>query len=176
MARIINFFGGPGCGKSTLAAGLFYKLKLEGHSVEFVTEFAKDLTWASRGQALSNQYYVFAKQLNRLLVVNNKVDIIITDSPLLLTNIYHNPSSAQYSTRFKYVVEDVFYSFNNTDNFLVTSDYRRYDTNGRSQTVAQSQQIGERIDEYLRMLSIPYREVTRETPIQEIYDSISCLV
>ena len=35
---VINFYGGPGSGKSTAAAGLFYKMKLGGYSVELTDE------------------------------------------------------------------------------------------------------------------------------------------
>ncbi len=38
-------FGGPGTGKSTSAAGLFFKMKLAQMEVELVTEYAKDLVW-----------------------------------------------------------------------------------------------------------------------------------
>lgn len=38
-------FGSPGSGKSTTAAGLFYKLKTSDYNVELVTEVAKDLVW-----------------------------------------------------------------------------------------------------------------------------------
>ena len=39
---IINLIGGPGSGKSTTAAGLFYKLKQMGIDCEMALEFAKD--------------------------------------------------------------------------------------------------------------------------------------
>ena len=40
--KVINFYGGPGVGKSTKAAGMFYKMQLAGYSVELVNEFAKE--------------------------------------------------------------------------------------------------------------------------------------
>lgn len=42
---VINIFGGPGVGKSTVAAGLFYRLKCLHYSVELVEEFAKYLVY-----------------------------------------------------------------------------------------------------------------------------------
>lgn len=41
-ALIIDLIGGPGSGKSTTAAGLFYKLKKLGYNCEMSLEFAKD--------------------------------------------------------------------------------------------------------------------------------------
>ena len=40
---IINLIGAPCAGKSTLAALVFSKLKMNNISCEIVTEFAKDL-------------------------------------------------------------------------------------------------------------------------------------
>ncbi len=37
---IINLFGGPGCGKSTLAAEIFSILKKNGISIEFIKSIA----------------------------------------------------------------------------------------------------------------------------------------
>ena len=62
---VINIFGGPGCGKSTTATGVFSLLKLHGVNAEFVSEFAKDLTWEERYKTLKNQNYVSAKQHHR---------------------------------------------------------------------------------------------------------------
>ena len=45
MTRVINLLGAPGAGKSTAAAGLFYRMKKEFLSVELVTEYAKDLIY-----------------------------------------------------------------------------------------------------------------------------------
>lgn len=42
---IVNLVAGPGTGKSTTMAGVFYKLKSLGIDCEMVTEFAKELVW-----------------------------------------------------------------------------------------------------------------------------------
>ena len=87
-ALVINLFGGPGCGKSTTMARLFADLKARGFNVEMVSEFAKDLVYEQRQETMKDELYIFAKQHHRLFRVADKVDIIITDRPLLLTNIY----------------------------------------------------------------------------------------
>lgn len=85
---VINLFGGPGSGKSTTAAGLFYFFKLFGLSCELCTEWIKECVYEERKEPFDNQIYTFAKQHKRLLDLENKVDFIITDSPILLSSIY----------------------------------------------------------------------------------------
>jgi tRNA uridine 5-carbamoylmethylation protein Kti12 len=80
---IISMIGGPGTGKSTLAAEIFARLKRDHYDVELVTEYAKDLTWNEAQKVLQNQVYVFAKQQHRFWRLKNKVDIVVTDSPIL---------------------------------------------------------------------------------------------
>jgi 2-phosphoglycerate kinase len=43
MSKIINLFGGPGIGKSSIAAGLTYKLKKKHISCDAPYEFPKVL-------------------------------------------------------------------------------------------------------------------------------------
>lgn len=88
MTKFINLFGGPGIGKSTTAAGVFYKLKSLGYNVELVPEFAKDLVWESRLETLQNQFYVTARQFHMISKLADKADIVVTDSPILLGSIY----------------------------------------------------------------------------------------
>ena len=54
---IINLIGGPGSGKSTTAAGLFYKLKQMGIDCEMALEFAKDNVWEESLMTLNDQIY-----------------------------------------------------------------------------------------------------------------------
>ena len=53
--KVINLVGGPGCGKSTTAAGLFYELKRRDYSVELVTEYAKSRVWEDSLRTLNDQ-------------------------------------------------------------------------------------------------------------------------
>jgi hypothetical protein len=87
-ALIINLFGGPGISKSTTAAGVFSLLKLHNVECELVTEFAKELVWEERQRTLKNQQYIFGEQYHRLWRVADKVDVVITDCPLLLGIVY----------------------------------------------------------------------------------------
>ena len=86
---VINLYGAPGAGKSTGAAYLFSQLKLAGINAELVTEFAKDKAWEESKAVFENQVYLFGKQYFRMSRVDVKVDVVVTDSPLLLSSYYN---------------------------------------------------------------------------------------
>jgi nicotinamide riboside kinase len=89
LKTTVCLYGGPGCGKSTTCAGLFYKLKLLGYNSEMIREYIKNWVWEGRPIIDGDQTYFFAKQSReeRVLVKNN-LDFIVTDSPLILTHFY----------------------------------------------------------------------------------------
>lgn len=132
---MVNLYGGPGSGKSTVAASVFCNLKDEGLSAELVTEYAKDVTWEESFKKLSNQLYIFAKQQNRLWRVGSKVDIIITDSPLLLSLIYGKDTS----DTFRKLVKEEVDKYNTIDIFLKRT--KKYSPIGRSQTEEEAKDI-----------------------------------
>jgi tRNA uridine 5-carbamoylmethylation protein Kti12 len=140
---VINFFGGPGAGKSTHSSGLFYELKKDMINCEYVCEYAKDLTWEERNKTLENQIYVFAKQHHRMWRIKDSVDVIVTDSPLLLSVIYgeHNTES------FHNLVLDVTNRFLNFNYFIEHS--KDYIPIGRNQSENQAKQIDNKILNYL---------------------------
>ena len=89
---VVNLFGVPGAGKSTGAAYVFSKLKMQGINAELVTEFAKDMVWENNNKVLMNQEYIFGSQSYRLDRLRDKVDVIVTDCPLFLTAFYNKSS------------------------------------------------------------------------------------
>ena len=93
---IINLFGGPGTGKSTTMAGVFHKLKLAGVNCEMAPEWAKEKVWAGEQVTLDNQLYVFGKQYHRIWRLLEKVDIVITDSPLLNSILYYGNQNPHF--------------------------------------------------------------------------------
>ena len=142
---VINLFAGPGAGKSTMAAGLFYELKMAGYNVEMALEYAKDLTWEERISTLSIQPYVFGKQYHRICRLLGKVDAIITDSPVLLSCFY---AGALYPQSFHTSVIELFSQLRNL-NFYVKRE-KAYNPAGRSQTEEEAQKIDA---DLLRLLS-----------------------
>lgn len=93
MTIIVELIGGPGCGKSTTAAGLFHLLKLQGKSVELISEWVKKWAWEEREIKPTDQLYITAKQMQKETDLIGKVDYIITDSPIYLAEYYGNKYS-----------------------------------------------------------------------------------
>ena len=142
---VINLFGGPGCGKSTTMARLFADLKSQGMNVEMVSEFAKDLVYELRQETMKDELYIFAKQHHRMFRVNGKVDLIITDRPLLLTNIYvslYLPKD-EYSINLRKLVRSTFKTFNNINIVLDRTGIEYKGDEARLQSLKESEEIDE---------------------------------
>ena len=156
---VVNLFGVPGAGKSTGAAYIFYRLKINGINAELVTEFAKDKVWEHNDKALSNQSYVFGKQAYRLARCADNVDVIVTDSPLPLSILYNNDK--RLTENFNKSVMDVFNTYNNI-NFLVMRT-KPYNPAGRIQTEEESDKLKEPIIELLADRNIQYEVICGDT-------------
>lgn len=136
---IVNLFGGPGVSKSTTAAGIFSLLKLHGVDSELVTEFAKDLVWEERMKTIKNQTYIFGKQNHKLYRVNGVVDVVVTDSPLLLGLIYDKEENEE----LRALIIKTFNSYNNM-NFLLRR-VKPFNPNGRLQTEEKAMELDSKI-------------------------------
>lgn len=133
---VVCLYGGPGSGKSTTCAGLFAALKKEGVACEQVLEYAKDLIWEGNKVKLEDQIYIFAKQNRRTNLVLGQVDVIVTDSPLLLSIIY----GAKHYPEFKTLVLSEYRRLWTLDVFVERVE-GRYDIKGREQTEEQAKLI-----------------------------------
>ncbi len=87
---VINIVGGPGAGKSTIASGVFNLLKMSQRNAELVNEYPKTLVWEERKKTFDDSLYLFAKQSHIQYSINGKVDYMVTDRPLIMSNMYHN--------------------------------------------------------------------------------------
>lgn len=158
--KVINLFGGPGTGKSTTAAGLFYAMKSLGYKVELVTEFAKDLVYQESFFRLEDQLMIFARQNHKLWVLKDKVDYVIVDSPLLLSNHYFRYNGDYDENMFKALVVDTFNRYDNLNILLkrntVNHPYQEY---GRMQTLEEAIQIDASIESILNTVNAPHTTI-----------------
>ena len=153
---VVNFLAGPGAGKSTTAAALFTLLKLhDGIHCELVTEFAKDLVWEERTKTFENQFYLFAKQQHRIWRVADKVDFTITDSPIILSNIYgkHYNRYCANDSFYDYVLTE-FNRYNNINFFIERK--KKYAEYGRNESEEEARKVDREIKDYLAANNIEY--------------------
>lgn len=156
--KIINFFGGPGVGKSTIAAELFVTLKKKQLEVELVTEYAKDLVYEERYNVLEDQIYILAKQNRRLLrLLHTGIDFVITDSPILMGVEYYRQNGGT-SSNFISLAKEVFDSYDNLNFLLRRNSELEYKGVGRLQkSVEEAREIDTEIHDLLKEFKIPYR-------------------
>ena len=162
---VVNLFAQPGAGKSTGAAYIFAKLKMAGINAELITEFAKDKVWEENKEAIKNQAYMFGKQYFKMSRCKNKVDVLVTDSPLLLSILYNNDETL--GEAFNDVVANVFKSFNNLNYWL--NRVKPYNPKGRLQTEKEAEALIPKLKDILKDRSVTcyvYRG------IEEDYDKI----
>ena len=147
---VINLYGMPGSGKSTMRARIFSEMKYLGINCEEVTEYAKDKTWEESWNVISNQIFVFANQQHRMYRIMDKVDVVITDSPLL-TSIHYD------ETKNKALKKLVLQQDKKMDtvNFFLERNFG-YQKVGRSQTEEEANEIGNSILEILEENKIDY--------------------
>ena len=164
---VINLFAAPGVGKSTTAAGLFYKLKTAGVNAEMSREYAKEVVWRGSLQTLEDQLHIFGEQHHRLFSLKKDVDVIITDCPLLMQLIY----SQSYPDWFSQTVKWAFDQYNN-HNYLLTRT-KPYNPKGRTQTLEESDQKQVEILDLLSKYTVDYQETKgNEEGLNFIYDDI----
>lgn len=168
---LVNLYGGPCAGKSTVCCGLFYKLKKLGYDCEIASEFAKDKVWEESYKVLEDQIYVFGKQFHRLQRLNGKVEIIITDSPIPLCVYYDNGKTGKH---YESLVFESLEKFNHVDYFIERGD--SYNENGRIHTLEEATKIDKDIMSLLDKHEIKYDKVPQDIAVDYIVDNIKTLL
>ena len=164
---IVNLFGGPGTGKSTSMAHIFAELKWRNIECEMAPEYAKDKVWEQTVAVLENQMYIFGKQHHRIWRLAPVVDVVVTDSPLILSCIY----GRKMTPEFKAIVLQ---SFNVFDNFnIMLTRTKPYHPKGRLQTESEARDIDAEIRTLLMREGIPFTDyIAERESIGKIVDDI----
>jgi adenylate kinase family enzyme len=165
MGNVVNCFGGPGVGKSTLAARLYSELKQQHIDVEYVNEYAKELVYQENRLALKDQILVFANQYHRLWTAAQHNHVVITDSPIILSAIY-NPDT---STNFRALTIEMHMRFTSI-NILLKRTTQAHTMTGRIHSLTESISIDNRIRALLDEQQIEYEE------FDPIHDNVTPLV
>ena len=85
---LVNLYGSVGSGKSTIAAGVFARLKVLRYSVNLIVEFSRELGY-DRSMAINDMPYVIGNQWHRIQQ-SFRFDIAVNDCPLALWTVYHS--------------------------------------------------------------------------------------
>lgn len=169
MVRRINFYAGPGCGKSTTACDVFAKLKNKviheklDIQIELVQEYVKSWAWEGIKPKGFDQFYICAQQMRREEIpLRNGVDIIVTDSPLLMQCAYARKYLSPYWEHLVGIAEEFEKQYKSLHVFLERGD-RPYVPKGRYETLEQAKEMDSYIKSMLTLytpnfLCIPYNE------------------
>jgi deoxyadenosine/deoxycytidine kinase len=164
MSKIINLFGGPGIGKSSIANGLTYKLKKKHITCDNPYEFPKILAWDENHSAIRDQLYVLANQHRGIVKSYGKVDYIILDSPILLSLIYKNYYKSNeypatlYGESFDKMILDVHNQYDNI-NIVLNRSIGVHNEKERYQTLEQSVLLDIEIENTLIKHNLPYIKI-----------------
>jgi adenylate kinase family enzyme len=176
MKRVVCLYGGPGVGKSTIAAKLFYLSKMAGLNVELVREYIKDWVWEGRNILPGDQIYIFAKQSRKERILFKDVDMIITDSPLWISAVYeerNEPPPMVIPLGIQKQL-DVAAGFGFEYVHYYLSRVTDYNPSGRLQTADEAKKIDNQIQSYLDRHGIKYKMIVPgPNSAQEIFDDCS---
>ena len=170
---VVNLFGGPGAGKSTLAHRLCADLAMRGRLVEYSPEYAKELVWDGRRDMLNgsvtSQAVVASEQINRLNRLIGRVEIAVTDSPILLEVPYVNSSDRSYASFVKSLAT-YHRSLRRLDVFVNRGS--SYDTRGRKHTLDESTALDDAIRTLLEDADERFFEFFRDDDDRANYASL----
>ncbi len=150
----LNFYSGPGAGKSTIAAAVFAELKKHHVNCELINEFAKRKIWEGNMECLNNQLYITAKQQYLMWTVSKHVDLIVTDSPLLLGCVYGDDPLLDQIIFREYM------KYTNIDIFLNRNPEAKYQSNGRMQNLDEAMMKDVQIKNILGMANPNFTDIT----------------
>jgi len=172
MKTVINLYGGPCAGKSTLAAELFAALKRSQFNVELVSEYAKSLVYENRNDILMNdQLYIAAKQWRKISSVfkNDNADVIVTDSPIKLCKYYFVPERQVIDAYpFFHIIDSLDSAYNTIDVFIERGPFE-YKFEGRTQTESEAIAMDDDIRE---LCGENYIEFKAGTPVDSLFDIV----
>lgn len=93
---IVEFFGGPGSGKTTTATRVFSEFKQLGFDCEFTREYAQEAIYTQQRYQLDSQFIVAANQYRKYKELELAgTELVFSDTSLLLSKVYgvNHPSN-----------------------------------------------------------------------------------
>lgn len=155
--KVINFYGGAGIGKSTIAADVYSRLKRKGYKTELVGEYAKWLWYQNATDIVEDQLYLFAEQAHRTrTLAKYGVEFAVCDSPLPLNIIYNREPNEAFDT----LVMQEFNRYENY-NYLLKRNDEFITIDGRKETnLEQAKEKDMQVVAMLEKWKIPYTVIS----------------
>lgn len=168
---VINGYGGPGAGKSTACLEITAALKKEGYNAEYVQEYAKELVYEKDMEMLDgspeHQYEILKEQTRRMDRLYDQVDFIVTDSPILLNEIYNKELTPEYESLVNELQgEYINYSF------FMERDASNFEEEGRIHNLTESIEKDNEIKDMLQKNEIKYKTYNHENVNEIVNDAI----
>lgn len=168
--KVVNFFGAPGVGKSTLAMLVTAMLKRSMVDAEVSLEFVKEYIHTGSENLLAYQNYIFAQQERqlRILLDSKECEIAVTDAPLIHSAFY---APNDYPVYFRDLVFEIYNSYDNV-NFFINRKHP-YSYNGRIHNEEHSDLISQKLSAFLINNNIPFIEINSDDDIEtQVFDII----
>jgi len=154
----INLFGGPGSGKTTTAWELSNYMNKRGYKIEYIPEYAKDLTYGKDWIKLSDQLLVLGIQHHKTFILKDQMDYLIQDSPFIMGIVYAKFKGFLPEKEFTDLTLKLFEKYENI-NFFLKRNTKHYENLGRTQSLKESISFDTKIKDLLNKYKIPYYEV-----------------
>ncbi|MCL2344062.1 MAG: ATP-binding protein, partial [Firmicutes bacterium] len=158
---VVNFFAGPSAGKTTCAWEVAAELKKRNIVTEYVPEYAKELVWDGRRDLLDGSYdkqlRILNEQAHRIDRLIGKVDVVVTDSPVLLQPAYCKENQAEFE-------QAALRSFNSHNNFnLFINRGEHFEQAGRIHNLAESRKVDGEVKDILARHGVYYGTYSHST-------------
>lgn len=135
---VVNCIAGAGVGKTTVALLLAGLLKQSGVDCEYVDEWHKMSVWLNHGNVLEHPEMMLANQHQKLWALDGKVQVVVSDCPLLLFAPYAREYVKGYPHReFEQMSLSLHNKYTNF-NVWVNRNPAIFKQEGRVQTLEQS--------------------------------------
>lgn len=157
---VVNAYAGPGAGKTTACLETVAELKKMGYVAEYVPEYAKELVYENSdlldGSA-ENQLSILLEQTHRVDRLIGKVDVVVTDAPILLNTVYGKDLPEEYAG----YVKELYGHFDNFNFFVERGN--NFEQEGRIQNHEESIQKDEEIKNLLKENKLFFGTFNHET-------------
>ena len=125
--------------------------------VEYIPEYAKELTYGNDMLKLSDQIHILGEQHHRLFKLKDKIDVVVHDSPFVMGLTYLNPAvfNDKVNTAYTDLATSLFDSYDNINIYIKRDvDKFEYQDYGRNQTLVEAMnkdyQILNMLDHYVK--------------------------